>query len=671
MLNKFLIGLLLFVLSFIPNVKAQTYDLVVYGATGAGITSAVAASKSGLKVLIIEPGKHIGGMVTGGLSHSDFGDQSVIGGLTYEFHKKVAQHYKTPIFFWRGPEPKVAESIMKDWLEEYKVTVLFNKRLSEVIKERKRITKIILTDGSEISGKIFIDAGYEGDLMARANVAYTWGRESVSDYHESYAGRQPVTFTSHQIDARISPFVNDQYKKLLPLINPRPLVNYGEGDKGIQSYCFRLIATNRAENMVPWTKPKNYNPKTYELMRRYYIEKPDASALIGFWPTLPNGKSDINSSKGLSTNLLDGSSWEYPEANYQKRDSIWQWHRDYTLGLAWFLSSDPSVPKKVKDEMKTFGLCKDEYIDNDNFPHQLYVREARRMKGSYFMTQRDLQVDTIKYDAIAMSSYNIDVREMQRTYIDISRFPDLNSEVYNEGYLSIPVSKYAIPYRSIIPNITECENLLVPVCLSGSHLSIASIRMEPTYMILGESAGIAAALAIESNRAVQKVDVEELQNRLINSQQIISLEKNPYGLFNTEDEIIIDNNFKGFSKFFGNWIEEETVSTTGRYAMNFRIKPLQSEGIFEFHPYFFKTGMYQAYISSPSSQSYSNKVMVKVSHSNGVNVKEIDQQTAGGKWLNLGNYNFTKGKRPAIQIIGKQGETIVADAVKFVWTNGQ
>ena len=240
------------------------------------------------------------------------------------------------------------------------------------------------------------------------------------------------------------------------------MVEIGEGDKGIQSYCFRMIATNHPGNMVPWQKPANYNPDDYELARRYYSSKPDAGPLIGFWPTLPNGKSDINSSVGISTNLLDGSSWNYPDADYSLRDSIWQWHRDYTLGLAWFLSTDPDVPQKVRDAMKKFGLCKDEYVNNEHFPHQLYIREARRMKGEYYLTQQDLMLDTIKYDAIGMGSYNIDIREMQRSYLEISRFPDMKYEVYNEGYLSIPVAKYEIPYRSMLPKYRRVPKSIGP-----------------------------------------------------------------------------------------------------------------------------------------------------------------------------------------------------------------
>ena len=662
-MKTFSIVLVLAVISSF-NLKAQSYEIIVYGATASGVMASVAASQQGCKVLLVEPGKHIGGMVTGGLSHTDYGDRTVIGGLTYQFYQKVADYYKTHVFYWRGPEPHVGEKILKDWLQASKVDVLFGKRVSKVWKENGRIIKLTFTDNTEITGLVFIDAGYEGDLMARAGVSYTNGREGIKDYKESWAGRQPVTFTSHQIDARISPYNNNKEKKLIPLIYAQPMVGIGEGDKGIQSYCFRMIATNKPENMIPWPKPENYNPSTFELARRYYQARPNADPLIGFWPTLPYGKSDINSSVGISTNLLDGSSWEYPEADYPKRDSLWQWHRDYTLGLAWFLSTDPAVPVHVKEAMKKFGLCKDEYTDNGNFPHQLYVRVARRMKGEYFMTQHDLMNDTVKYDAIGMGSYNIDVREMQRSFIEISRFPDMKQEVYNEGYLSIPVAQYEIPYRSIIPKYEECQNLLVPVCLSGSALAIASIRMEPQYMILGESAGTAAAMAVKSQRPVQKIDIFELQQSLKKTKQVISLKENPYGLWNSENDIVIDNNMKGFTFFTGNWNEEETVHT-GRYEMNFRVKPKGQAGDFQYVPYFFKTGLYKVYIWFPSDKSYEAKVPVTIHHATGEEKMTINQQIKGGNWLELGSFNFNQGIHLALTIHGTSDKSVIADAVRF------
>jgi len=657
-------GLFVSVCLLSTPLSAQDYDVVVYGATASGVMASIAAANEGSRVLLLEPGRYVGGMLTGGLSHTDYGDRTVIGGLAMEFYKRVAQHYKTHIFYWRGPEPHVGEKILKDWLADAGVTVRFQSRVNTVVKEERIIKKIVLTDGTEVSARIFIDAGYEGDLMARAGVTYTWGREGRGDYNESWAGRQPVMQTSHQIDARLDPFNNDKEKKLLPLVNPRPLVEIGEADKGIQSYCFRMIATNRPDNMLPWPKPANYDPSVFELARRYYQARPDAGSLIGYWGTLPNGKSDINSSVGISTNLLDGSSWEYPEADYARRDQIWQWHKEYTLGLAYFLSHDPAVPQKVREYMRTFGLCRDEYVDNEHFPHQLYVRVARRMKGEYFLTQHDLMTDTEKYDSIGMGSYNIDVREVQRTYIPISRFPDLKHEVYNEGYLSIPVEQYQIPYRSLVPRYAECQNLLVPVCVSGTHLAVASIRMEPQYMIMGQSAGVAAAVAARTGRPVQVLDIYDLQVKLKRQKQILSLEANPYGLWSSEKEIIIDNNMKGFTSFTGDWHEVETVHS-GRYEMNFRLSAKGRSATFEYSPYFFNTGDYRVLAWFPTSQEYGSEVPVHIHHAGGRKTITIDQSQGGGRWQELGVFRFQQGKRLAVELEAGPDRQVAADAFKF------
>jgi hypothetical protein len=614
---------------------------------------------------MVEPGRNVGGMVTGGLSHTDYGDRTVIGGMALEFYRKVAGHYNTHIFHWRGPEPHIGEQIMRDWLDDADVTIRFNKRVDKVIKQDGIIEEIILSDGSSARGKVFIDAGYEGDLMAKAGVSYTFGREGKDEFNESWAGRQPIMQTSHQINARISPFNNDVEKELLPLINPRPMVEIGDGDKGIQSYCFRLIATDQKDNMVPWTKPDNYDPHNFELARRYYREKPNGSPLIHYWPTLPNNKSDINSSAGISTNLLDGSSWAYPDADYEKRDSLWQWHRDYTLGLAWFLLTDPDVPEHVHDYMKTFGLCRDEYVDNDHFPHQLYIRVGRRMKGEYLMTQHDLMKDTVKYDAIGMGSYNIDVREVQRNYIPISRFPDMKYEVYNEGYLSIPVAQYEIPYRSLVPKFEECKNLIVPVCISGSALAIASIRMEPQYMIMGQSAGVAAAMAIKSDRYVQLIDIYSLREKLRKQNQVLSLKNNPYGVWNNEEVIIIDNTMRNFTSIYGDWDVNET-SHEGRYEMNIRQIEGKKEGTFLYVPYFFKAGSYDVFIWHPASKDYGSDVKVKIFTAVGAYEVTLNQQKKGGQWKKIGRYDFEKGRQKALSIETSGGDKlIVADAVKF------
>jgi hypothetical protein len=644
------------------EMSAQSYDVVVYGATASGTIASIAAAGEGVSVMMIEPRKNVGGMVTGGLSHNDYHDRSVIGGLALEFYKKVADYYDKPLYYWRGPEPHIGEMIFREWLIESGVNLKFEKRVTEVIKENCVIKRIILSDGSFVEGKVFIDATYEGDLMARAGVSYTIGREGVNEYNESWAGRRAILPDGHQFLPQVSPF--DENGKLLPLINPVPLVGEGEADKAVQGYGFRLIVTTDKENKIPFPKPENYDPKLFELVKRYYEVHPDADNMVHLWPTLPNGKTDMNSSGPISTNVVNGLNWEYPDADYERRDQIWQAMKDYTLGLLYFLSYDPSVPERIRKETSEMGLCKDEFVDNDYWPHQLYIRVARRMKGEYFMTQYDLECDTVKYDAIGMGSYNIDVRHVQRTYIPVSRFPELHYEVYNEGYISIPVAPYEIPYRSLVPKYHECTNLIVPICMSASFIANASIRMEPQYMIMGHAAGIAAALSVADGRAVQKVDITDLQRKLKDQGQILSLKENFYGAFNFTDEIIIDNNMIRFTEKTGSWPEIET-EPDNRFQMNFA-RNEYNKGTFIFRPWLTESGKYEISIWYPSSKKYSKEVTVIIKHRNGDEIKIINQTRDGGQWISLGVYELEQRNLSCVIIDASTSEgTVVADAVKF------
>src|SRR4030042_2772871 len=644
------------------EVFAQSYDVVVYGATADGPIASIAAANEGVSVLMIEPRKNVGGMVTGGLSHNDYHDRSVIGGLSLEFYQKVADYYGKPLYYWRGPEPHVGEMIFREWLTNSGVQLMFEKRVTEVIKENNVIKRIILSDGSQVEGKVFIDATYEGDLMSRAGVSYTVGRESVKEYNETWAGRRSILRDGHQFLPRVSPF--DENGNLLPLINPVPLVGEGEADKAVQGYGFRLIVTTDKENRIPFPKPENYDPKLFELVKRYYEVHPDAGNMVHLWPTLPKGKTDMNSSGPISTNMENGLHWEYPDADYERRNQIWQAIKDYTLGLLYFLSNDPCVPERIRKETSEMGLCKDEFVDNDYWPHQLYIRVARRMYGEYFMTQYDLECDTVKYDAIGMGSYNIDVRHVQRTYIPVSRFPELHYEVYNEGYISIPVAPYEIPYRSLLPKYNECRNLIVPVCMSASFIANASLRMEPQYMIMGHAAGIAAALAISDGRAVQKVDIADLQKKLTEQGQILSLKENIYGAFSFTDEIIIDNNMIRFTEKTGLWPEIET-EPDNRYQMNFARND-DNRGTFIFRPWLEETGKYEISAWYPSSKKYSDKVSVKIKHSTGVDIRGLDQTRNGGQWILLGTYDLEEGNKSHVIFDAAESEGIVvADTIKF------
>ena len=507
------------------------YDVIVYGATAGGVTAAVAAAGEGVKVALLEPRHNIGGVVSGGLGWTDVGQREAIGGLARAFYERIGSAYGVSAFHHVGPEPRVAERVLREWLEAAGVEVLFGRCLhsvknsakNSVTKSGRRIHSLNLED-EVFEGTIFIDASYEGDLLAAAGVSYAVGREGVGIYGESWAGRQPLRPGQHQFDVYVSPF--KEGGALSPLVHDRPLAAVGSADGAVQGYGFRLCLTTRAANRLEFPQPPDYDPARFDLLRRYLKAKGDsleANDLMVLRANLPNDKADVNPKGPLSTNLLDGSNWAYPEADAAKRVEIWERHLHYTQSLLYFLANDPAVPTRVQKEINRWGLCKDEFGSTGHWPHQLYIREARRLRGEYTMTQRDLQEERVKYDSVGMGSYHIDVRHTQRVWEHVHLHPRLEPAVFNEGYLSVPVKPYEIPYRALLPRYSECENLLVSVCVSASHVAFASVRMEPQYMILGHSAGVAAALAVKRGSSVQHVNVAELQARLKRARQVLSL----------------------------------------------------------------------------------------------------------------------------------------------------
>lgn len=501
----------------------REYDIVVYGATAGGVTAAVAAAREGVRVLLVEPGRHVGGMVSGGLGWTDRGGNPVIGGLAKAFYDRVWAHYGVEPWGVLGPEPKVAEAIFRRWLEDAGVDIMFGADLRNVERDGLSVSGIVTSSGDVLAGRVFIDASYEGDLLAAAGVSYAVGRESRSLYGESWAGRQPIRPDQHQFTAPVSPFVEGDDGVLLPLIHDRPMVPEGDGDGGVQSYCYRLCLTDAPGNRMPFPEPDGYDPARYEVLRRLLEAGPDIRLgdILVLSGRLPNGKIDVNSKGPISTDLPDGSNWAYPDASPDHRAEIVAHHLRYTQGLLYFLANDPGVPRRIRAEMSHWGLCADEFTDTGGWPHQLYVRDARRMQGEYILTQHDLDAGRTHYDTIGMGSYNIDIREVQRVWMPVPRYPRMAAETFNEGYLSVPVPPYGIPYRSLLPRYSECDNLLVPVCLSASHVAFASVRMEPQYMLLGHAAGVAAALAIRDEVAVHLVNTRELRDRLREQGQVL------------------------------------------------------------------------------------------------------------------------------------------------------
>jgi FAD dependent oxidoreductase len=505
-----------------PASVSASYDVVVYGATAGGVLAAVAAAKEGATVVLLEPGRHVGGMVSGGLGQTDMvRQQHVIGGYAREFFERVSRHYGEPLT-WLF-EPKVAEKVFRDWLTEATVKVLFEHRLHSVRKEESRIVSLKTENGGEFSARVFIDSSYEGDVMKAAGVVYAIGRENRSRYGESLAGRRETLPGRHQFKAAVSPY--DDAGRLAPyVVRQDDLAALGEGDGKIQAYCFRLCLTDAKDNQVQIQRPREYDPARFVLARNYLRSASDLLSFGDFVHTtgkIPNGKVDANSSGAVSTNLL-GASAEYPDATYERRQEITNEHLTWTQGLIYYLQNDPEVPARIQTEARRWGLAKDEFVDTGHWPHQLYIREARRMVGEYVLTQHDLQKSRRKYDSIGMGGYNIDIREVQWVAYKVFRFPEVRDEVLMEGYVSQPVEPYEIPYRSLLPRQQDAENLLVTSCISASSVAYASFRMEPQYMIAGHSAGVAAARAARSGTALHKLDIVALQRRLSEQRQILS-----------------------------------------------------------------------------------------------------------------------------------------------------
>jgi hypothetical protein len=491
---------------------AATYiaDVVVYGGTAGGVIAAVAAGREGLRVALVAPDSHLGGMVSGGLGWTDYGKQQVIGGYSREFFERVGRKYKRAIE-WHF-EPHVAEAVFEDLLKETGINIFRRSRLREkggVRVTQGKVTEIV-TDGAVLKGKVFVDATYEGDLMAQAGVSYTWGREGAAEYGETLAGvREHTPF--HQFRAAVPPF--DERGKLLPEITVRTSEGVGAADKRVQAYNFRLCMTKRPEILVPWPRPAGYDPARYELLARYLpaleatLKRPLTINDVMKADLLQNGKTDTNNNGAFSTDYIGGS-YEYPDGTYATRARIRQAHVEYIQSFLYFLANDPRVPAALSAEMKAWGLCGDEFADTDHWPYQLYVREARRMIGEYVMSQKDIQTDLMKPDAIGMGSYNSDSHNVQRR-------PNLDgTAVENEGDMQVPVTPYQIPYRVMLPKRSEATNLLVPVCMSATHVAYSTLRMEPQYMIIGQAAGVAAKLAIDGGHAVQDIDIAALRRKL-------------------------------------------------------------------------------------------------------------------------------------------------------------
>lgn len=532
-------------LGFTLPKKEYSADLIIYGGTSAAITAAVEAVNSGVSVIVVSPDKHLGGLSSGGLGFTDTGNKSVIGGLAREFYHQIFLHYdQEKSWTWQRKneygnqgqgtpavdganrtmwifEPHAAEMVFEKWVKEKKIQVLreelLDRETSGLKKNGARIEAIRTLSGKTFRGKMFIDATYEGDLMALAGVSYHVGREANSTYGEKWNGVQVgVLHHGHWFKSDISPYVvpGDKSSGLLFGVSAEDPGRYGEADHRVQAYCFRMCLTDFAPNRVPFKKPKNYDPKRYELLARVYAS--GWRETFNKFDPIPNKKTDTNNHGPFSTDFI-GMNYDYPEASYKRRKEIIKHHEEYQKGLLYFMANDSSIPADVREAYSKWGLAKDEFKDNGNWPHQLYVREARRMIGQYVITEHDTFSDREVTNSVGMGSYTLDSHNVQR-YVKPDGF------VQNEGDIGVhPKKPYKISYGALVPKESECENLLVPVCLSSSHIAFGSIRMEPVFMILGQSAAAAAILAINDNVSVQKVDYDKLHKVLKERGQVTEM----------------------------------------------------------------------------------------------------------------------------------------------------
>ena len=530
------------------DIPAKHADIVAYGATPAGIAATIQARRMGKTAILIEPSNHVGGLTSGGLGATDTGDKSVIGGISREFYRRLKKHYDDPASWNLADrstlsayrpmedaiwvfEPKVAEKTLRSMLAEAGVELILGEYLDRtrggVILESRRITRIRTHSGREYSAKIFIDSGYEGDLMAAAGVDYTVGRESNSTYGETLNGWQlSKNVHNHRFVKKVDGFVKpgDSSSGLLFGVEKGPFPKQGEKDHRVQAYCFRMCMTRIDSNKVDFARPENYDEAKYELLLRN-LEAGDLRFPIH--PLfMPNGKTDTNNNGAVSTDFI-GFSNEYPEASHERRKEIIREHLSWQKGLMWTLKYHPRSPGEMKKMMAPWGLAKDEFVETGNWSHQIYVREARRMVGAHVMTELECRGVKTVPGPIGMGSYNMDSH-------NCARIVDKDGFVQNEGDIQVsPGGPYSVSYLSLCPKKEQCENLLVPACLSCSHMAFGSIRMEPVFFILGQSAGTAACLAIDNNpmdkpQAVQEVSHTQLRERLIRDGQVLEKARRPH-----------------------------------------------------------------------------------------------------------------------------------------------
>ncbi len=635
-------------------------DVCIYGATAAGVIAAYTAKKMGKSVVLIEPGGHLGGMTSGGLGYTDIGNKYAITGLSRDFYRRIGKHYGK--FEQWTFEPSVAKKTLQQYLDEAGIKVMYQSRIVSARKSGTGIQSIVLENSLKpsaqsnqvISAKMYIDCTYEGDLMAKAGVSYTVGREGNSQYNETIDGVQLMH--GHQLPDGIDPYKTEGKPEsgLLWGVSPAKLEPNGTGDKKVQAYNYRICLTSDPANMVPIAQPAGYDPVRYELLARLIAKQPQRKTLNDYfiWSKMPNNKTDINNRNGFSTDMI-GMNHDYPDADYQKREEIIKAHETYTKGLLYFFGHDPRVPAELRASMLKWGYPKDEYVETGNWSPQLYIREARRMVGSYVMTQAHCDLKEVVKDGVGMAAYQMDSHNIQRIVV--------NGMAKNEGNVEVSASgPYPIAYGSLVPKEKECTNLLIPVCLSATHIAYGSIRMEPVFMVLAQSSAVAAVMAIDSKKSVQQIDVAKLQAKLKTDPLVNG--KTP--------EILVDNEDSNVS-IKGNW---QPVKKGG-YGPSFLAtsESGQNGGTVTFTPEIAAPGNYQVYVYFPKVAKPASeiKLLVKAgSETKNISVLEKDIVVEGqtsGEWYHVGKFNLPKGNASSVNISAEGASgAVAADAVLFV-----
>ena len=676
------------------STAAEEYDVVVYGLTSSGIAAAVQAKRMEKTVVVVGPDQHLGGLTAGGLGWTDSGNKNAIGGIGREFYQRIWKHYQQDSAWRQEPkdefgtrnqslpgkksdvgsmwvfEPHVAEQVFEQFVREYKIPVVRNQWLDRengVKKVAGRIRQIQMLSGETYPGKMFIDATYEGDLMAAAGVDYHVGREANSVYNEKWNGIQVgVLHHKHWFQKPVDPYVKpgDPSSGLLPQISAAPPGKRGDGDQRIQAYCFRMCLTNADENRIPFAKPANYDAAQYELLRRVFAT--GWRETFEKFDRMPNRKTDTNNHGPFSTDFI-GNNYDYPDASYERRREIISAHEQYQKGLMYFLANDPGVPTEVRQEMSRWGLPKDEFKDNGGWPHQIYVREARRMIGQYVMTEHDCFDTRDTPDSVGMGSYTLDSHNCQR-YVR----PD--GTVQNEGDIGVKAPyAYEIAYGSLTPKQEQCENLLVPVCVSSSHIAFGSIRMEPVFMILGQSAATAACLSIDRKVAVQNLPYPELREQLLRDKQVLKLKSKKTARSNREQTTYNSRNLPGIviddadAKTGGEWTDSTSLKPYVNWSYQHDGNSGKGEKSIAFSTTL-KPGHYEVRLSYNATGNRATNVPVVINHLGGRTTKTVNQKKdpeIKRLFTSLGTYEFSGTARVTISNTDTDGY-VIADAVQFV-----